>query len=230
MRRGDGLGALWDAPDVVQPLLEMKDGELTVPEWGVGIQQAVAGGSRARTGRQVPPCSIGRTWPGGFRTMPRGCCLQRTIWLRERTGAKNLCMAGGVRAQLRGQRADRARGRIRQCLDPAAAGRRRRCDWPARITGPPRRSEEQALIRDEPPPCSASNNNDEEVRRSRGPKGWFAWPKRAAQPARTYARRRQIALSRALSSVGSRGVPNSDRVRWGLAASLPIRRKGCDEG
>ena len=125
---------------------ELENGELKVAPWPAEFNQPwlTETEQRPQVGRQVPPCSTGRIWPGRFRTTPRQVLLARARWLRETTGAKNLCIAGGVGAQLRRQRQDRARGGVRECLDPAR-GRRRRHRDRLRLLRTPGDSEEAAL-------------------------------------------------------------------------------------
>ncbi len=54
--------------------------------------------------------------------------LERARWLRETTGAKNLCIAGGVALNCVANGRHRARGRFRERLDSAGGGRRRHRD------------------------------------------------------------------------------------------------------
>src|SRR3954471_8214878 len=80
--------------DQVKPLLEMRDGQLHVPTWTADLKQPfVFDGSNWEKSPSM------RHWEDlAWRTQDdtENVLLARARWLRETTGAKNLCMAGGV--------------------------------------------------------------------------------------------------------------------------------------
>ncbi|MEO8320430.1 MAG: carbamoyltransferase C-terminal domain-containing protein, partial [Bradyrhizobium sp.] len=80
--------------DQVKHLLEMTDGKLHVPHWSIDLKQPFVfdGGNWEKS-------SSMRHWEDlAWRTQDdtENVLLARARWLRETTGAKNLCMAGGV--------------------------------------------------------------------------------------------------------------------------------------
>ncbi len=80
--------------DQVKPLMEMRDGQLHVPPWTADLKQPfVFDGSNWEKSPAM------RHWEDlAWRTQDdtENVLLARARWLRETTGAKNLCMAGGV--------------------------------------------------------------------------------------------------------------------------------------
>ena len=95
VRRADGACALWPAgPDQAAH----RTSRTASSTFRTGPRSSSSRGcsTAVRTGRRARPCSTGRTSPGGCRTTPRRCCCIARRWLRETTGAKNLCIAGGV--------------------------------------------------------------------------------------------------------------------------------------
>jgi carbamoyltransferase len=93
---GEVMGlAPYGRPHAIEPLLELKGDELVVPDWGVDFDK---------------PWLMDREpkWEGGayvqhWRDLAwrvqddtERVLLNRAIWLRKRTGARNLCLAGGV--------------------------------------------------------------------------------------------------------------------------------------
>ena len=95
MRRVDGTGAL-RTPRPGEAAARHQERRAEGSGLDRGVQPALSDRQRRGLGRPAHPCSIGRTWPGGCRTTPRRVLLERARWLRETTGAKNLCIAGGV--------------------------------------------------------------------------------------------------------------------------------------
>ena len=78
----------------VGSLLEMKDGELHVPFWGSDNQQpfVLDGGSWDKS----PTMQHWQDIAWRVQDDTENVLLARARWLRETTGAKNLCVAGGV--------------------------------------------------------------------------------------------------------------------------------------
>jgi carbamoyltransferase len=79
----------------IKPMLAMKNGELSVPEWGVEFDKPWL----VDRERNWEASASMRHWEDLARQVQEDtetALLQRAIWLRETTGAKNLCMAGGV--------------------------------------------------------------------------------------------------------------------------------------
>jgi carbamoyltransferase len=93
---GEVMGlAPYGRPGAIKPLLEVKDGCLSVPEWGVEFDKPYL---VDRETNWEASASM-RQWEDlAWRVQEdaESVLLERAIRLRERTGAKNLCMAGGV--------------------------------------------------------------------------------------------------------------------------------------
>ena len=93
---GEVMGlAPYGRPNNFRKLLELKDGELHVPEWDADFNQPWMPDG-IRSGKPVRRCGIGRTWRGSVQHDSEEVLLERARWLRETTGAKNLVLAGGV--------------------------------------------------------------------------------------------------------------------------------------
>ena len=93
---GEVMGlAPYGRPDAIPPLLHMKNGELTVPDWGVEFDKPwlVDRDSNWEASAAMPHWED-LAWRVQHDT--EKVLLERAIWLRETTGARNLCMAGGV--------------------------------------------------------------------------------------------------------------------------------------
>ena len=149
--------------------------------------------------------------------------IERAIWLRETTGAKNLCIAGGVGAQLRRQRQDRARGRLRQCLD-SARGRRRRHRHRLRLLRPPRHPEEAAQLRHGARLSRRAVQRAEAVQPR--PNKWLVTRQdvQRAEATTSTAETAKV-LAEGKSSAGFRAAPSSARARSAIAASSPTRAR-----
>jgi carbamoyltransferase len=81
--------------DQVRHLLEMNDGKLSVPHWTAELKQPYV----FEPGSNWEKNPAMRHWEDlAWRTQDdtENVLLARARWLRETTGAKNLCMAGGV--------------------------------------------------------------------------------------------------------------------------------------
>jgi carbamoyltransferase len=93
---GELMGlAPYGRPDQVKPLMEMKDGELVIPEWTDEFKEPFF----IDTGKNWEKSPSMRHWQDvAWRTQDdtEKVLLARARWLRETTGAKNLCIAGGV--------------------------------------------------------------------------------------------------------------------------------------
>jgi carbamoyltransferase len=93
---GEVMGlAPYGRPDAVKPLLEIKDAELSVPEWGVEFNKPWL---VDREPNWEASASMQHWKDMAWRVQDdtEKVLLERAIRLREATGAKNLCMAGGV--------------------------------------------------------------------------------------------------------------------------------------
>jgi len=93
---GELMGlAPYGRPDQVRPLMEIKDNELIVPEWTTEFKDPFF----FDTGRDWERNPSMRHWEDmAWRVQDdtEKVLLARARWLRETTGAKNLCIAGGV--------------------------------------------------------------------------------------------------------------------------------------
>jgi carbamoyltransferase len=93
---GEVMGlAPYGRSGAIRPLLHIKDGELDIPEWGVEFDKPWLV-DRERNWEASPSM---RHWEDLARQVQEDTervLLERAIWLRETTGARNLCMAGGV--------------------------------------------------------------------------------------------------------------------------------------
>ncbi len=93
---GEVMGlAPYGRPDSFRRLIELKDGELVVPPWDVSFDQpwVPEGDDKWEAGSSM------RHWEDmAWRVQhdTEEVLLTRARWLRETTGAKNLCIAGGV--------------------------------------------------------------------------------------------------------------------------------------
>jgi len=93
---GEVMGlAPYGRPGAIKPLLEMKDGELTVPEWGVEFNKPWLV-DREPNWEASSSMQHWKDMAWRVQEDTERVLLERAIWLRETTGARNLCMAGGV--------------------------------------------------------------------------------------------------------------------------------------
>jgi carbamoyltransferase len=93
---GEVMGlAPYGRPGAVKPLIEMRNGDLTVPDWGVEFDKPWL---VDRESNWEASASMQHWKDMAWRVQDDAekVLLERAIWLRESTGAKNLCMAGGV--------------------------------------------------------------------------------------------------------------------------------------
>ena len=93
---GEVMGlAPYGRPDSVKQLLEFKDGELRVPEWDADFNKPwMPNGQDKWEASPSMPHWEDLAWR--VQHDAEEVLLARARWLRETTGAKNLCLAGGV--------------------------------------------------------------------------------------------------------------------------------------
>ena len=93
---GEVMGlAPYGRPNSVRPLLELKDGELHAPEWDADFNQPWMPDGKNKW--EANPAM--RHWEDmAWRIQhdSEEVLIARACWLRETTGARNLCLAGGV--------------------------------------------------------------------------------------------------------------------------------------
>jgi carbamoyltransferase len=93
---GEVMGlAPYGRPGEMKSLIQMNGGELGVPDWGVEFNKPYL----VDRERNWEKSSSMRHWEDlawQAQDDAEKVLLERAIWLRETTGAKNLCMAGGV--------------------------------------------------------------------------------------------------------------------------------------
>ena len=93
---GELMGlAPYGRPEKIKPLLRMDGEELHVPEWPAEFTQPWLEETRGPW-EQSPSMSHWEDLAWRIQEDTERVLLQRAKWLRETTGAKNLCMAGGV--------------------------------------------------------------------------------------------------------------------------------------
>jgi carbamoyltransferase len=106
----------------VKHLLELSDGTLHVPRWTTEFSQpyVMDGGSWEASASM-------RHWEDlAWRVQddaPKTCCSPAPRWLRQTTGAKNLCIAGGVALNCVANGRIVRESRFGECLDSAGSGR-----------------------------------------------------------------------------------------------------------
>ena len=76
--------------------IELENGETRACRVDGRVRPAVVAGRRRSDWEKSPSMQHWEDIAWRSRTTPRRCCSTRAIWLRETTGAKNLCIAGGV--------------------------------------------------------------------------------------------------------------------------------------
>ena len=93
---GEVMGlAPYGRPNAVKPLLDIKDGELAVPEWGVEFNKPWLL-DREKNWEASPSMQHWKDIAWRAQDDAEKVLLERVKWLRETTGARNLCIAGGV--------------------------------------------------------------------------------------------------------------------------------------
>jgi len=93
---GELMGlAPYGRPERIKPLLEMRDGKLDVPDWSeeFNAPYLVEGG---QSWEASPAMQHWKDLAWRVQDDTEKVLLARANWLRQTTGAKNLCIAGGV--------------------------------------------------------------------------------------------------------------------------------------
>jgi len=148
---GELMGlAPYGRPEQVKHLLELNDGILHVPHWTTDFKQPYVMDSGSW---EASPSM--RHWEDlAWRVQDdtENVLLARARWLRETTGAKNLCIAGGVALNCVANGRVCAGVRIRECLDTARSRRRRHSDR-LRLLRLSRDSQTAPLVRHGPLLC-----------------------------------------------------------------------------
>jgi carbamoyltransferase len=93
---GEVMGlAAYGTPGKIPPLMHLENNEIIVPDWGEELNQPF----REESGEEWEKSSNRQHWQDlAWRVQhdTEEVLLKRAIWLREMTGAKYLCLAGGV--------------------------------------------------------------------------------------------------------------------------------------
>jgi carbamoyltransferase len=93
---GEVMGlAPYGRPDQIRRLLEMKDGDLVIPEWDTSFDKPWTPDGEAKW-EDSPHMRHWEDLAWRVQHDSEEVLLERARWLRETTGAKNLCIAGGV--------------------------------------------------------------------------------------------------------------------------------------
>ena len=147
--------------------------------------------------------------------------LERANWLRETTGAKNLCLAGGVALNcVANGRIEREAGFDNVWIQPAAGddGIAIGCAYYGHLA---LQKKPRSFVMNHA--YFGMHYTDEDVRQP--PIDGSSGLRRQARRARTSAATPRRCFPKALSSAGFRAVPNSARVRSAIAASWPTRAR-----
>jgi carbamoyltransferase len=93
---GELMGlAPYGQPGRIKPLLDIKNGELDVPDWEDDFREPYLLDSR-QNWEASPSMQHWKDVAWRIQDDTERVLLERARWLRETTGAKNLCIAGGV--------------------------------------------------------------------------------------------------------------------------------------
>src|SRR6266702_3317009 len=93
---GELMGlAPYGEPGRIKPLLDIKDGELEIPDWQDDFREPYLIDSR-QNWEASPSMQHWKDVAWRIQDDTERVLLERARWLRETTGAKNLCIAGGV--------------------------------------------------------------------------------------------------------------------------------------
>ena len=79
----------------IKPLSKIRDGELDVPDWTDEFKQPWLPG-QTEDWEKSPSMQHWKDLAWRIQDDTEKVLLDRAIWLRQATGAKNLCIAGGV--------------------------------------------------------------------------------------------------------------------------------------
>ena len=95
---GELMGlAPYGRPNQIKPLLDFQDGELKFPQWPTEYNQPwLIEGQSVGKWEDSPSMKHWEDMAWQIQDDTERVLLARARWLRETTGAKNLCMAGGV--------------------------------------------------------------------------------------------------------------------------------------
>src|ERR1700728_2764736 len=93
---GELMGlAPYGRPDRIKPLIDLNDGKLSVPNWSEDFNHPwLQDGGQSWEGNAAMRHWEDMAWR--IQDDTEKVLIARAIWLRETTGAKNLCIAGGV--------------------------------------------------------------------------------------------------------------------------------------
>ncbi len=93
---GEVMGlAPYGRPNAFKPLVEMKDGDFSFPEWDLDFDKPWLV-DREQDWETSPSMKHWEDLAWRMQDDTETVLLERAKWLRQATGAKNLCMAGGV--------------------------------------------------------------------------------------------------------------------------------------
>ena len=93
---GEVMGlAPYGSPDRIKPLVEFRNGALNVPEWNEDFNQPYLPDDDAKW-ENDPGMQHWKDLAWRVQDDAERVLIERAIWLRETTGAKNLCISGGV--------------------------------------------------------------------------------------------------------------------------------------
>jgi carbamoyltransferase len=93
---GEVMGlAPYGRPDAFRRLMKLKNGELEIPEWDAEFNQPWSPDG-VKKWEASPSMKHWEDMAWRVQHDSEEVLLERARWLRETTGAKNLCMAGGV--------------------------------------------------------------------------------------------------------------------------------------
>lgn len=93
---GEVMGlAPYGKPDAHRPLVTMQNGELKFPEWDESFNKPFSAESDAKW-EASPHMQHWMDMAWRMQDDSEKILIERARWLREKTGAKNLCLAGGV--------------------------------------------------------------------------------------------------------------------------------------
>jgi carbamoyltransferase len=93
---GEVMGlAPYGRPDQIRPLVTLKNGALEIPDWTEEFNQPYLPEAKEKWD-DSPAMQHWKDLAWRVQDDTEKVLIERAIWLRETTGAKNLCLAGGV--------------------------------------------------------------------------------------------------------------------------------------